>query len=896
MTNMHMIFGVLALFFIVTIPVFGEEKTGTLDVYIKNDKNERVSPEGITIKVYKNDDKTPMQEITALQNNPFTLSSLPLGQRYKVEVYANSMYAETAFIDLDKNKNTEISIRNSGGLLLNVYYKDTYTPLSGAGVTIKSHDGKLWSYSETAQNGQTIRTWLHPTLKQGDYYYAEISLGQGLVHTHTPISIEAGYAKDIKVTTKWPLIVEKSFPIEVYNSTKNKVSKKDGVFVAQLYDSKTNKVAESPVTLKGTANFSNLKVGKYVLYIKEKDVSGQLTTVAGKKMLITEEAGTTKIYIHNPELNSDNLNCNCVAFRLDDVQDYFLAPAQIELISLFNKKNTPFTIGIIGGLIGTDPKLIESIKAGLNADPSIEIASHSWNNKVLSTLSKNEQESLIMQTNDKITSLFGIAPTVFIPPENLFNNDTISALKSNGFTHISHATTTREPPIFKKSSFYEFPIVPYTAQLNPSTGFWKHATNDEIFNKIEQSIFDYGYAVVMMHPYEFSHYENGFYVNKVNATKIQELDSLIDQVKQANYKILPIGQIQDFNESRIPKPSVVTQDEPEKLKTSNCNCVAFRMDNFQDFWLNDVQNTVIDTFDKNKTPLTISVIGKFTGDDPKTINHLKSKLNKTSNIKIANRGWEYLDHTTFDKQKQTASITQTNEKITKVFGKKATIFSPPYDAFNKDTLDAVSQARLAYFSAGMPNDKLISDGALKHVPSTLSFLNLVSDDPFVTGNIQQRTFTKTESSIKQHGYALISLQPSDFAVKTDGFKNEVDQEKIQQLTSLISDIKTSNMRIVLLEQIPSLVGDGMIVIPDWIKNNTKWWSEGKIADSDFTKGLEYLIEQDVIMIPQTTPGTPTQKIPNWIKNNAKWWSEDKIGNGDFVKGIQYLIQNGIIAV
>ncbi|MDG7050173.1 MAG: polysaccharide deacetylase family protein, partial [Nitrososphaerota archaeon] len=417
-----------------------------------------------------------------------------------------------------------------------------------------------------------------------------------------------------------------------------------------------------------------------------------------------------------------------------------------------------------------------------------------------------------------------------------------------------------------------------------------------IFNKIEQSIFDYGYAVVMMHPYEFSHYENGFYVNKVNATKIQELDSLIDQVKQANYKILPIGQIQDFNESRIPKPSVVTQDEPEKLKTSNCNCVAFRMDNFQDFWLNDVQNTVIDTFDKNKTPLTISVIGKFTGDDPKTINHLKSKLNKTSNIKIANRGWEYLDHTTFDKQKQTASITQTNEKITKVFGKKATIFSPPYDAFNKDTLDAVSQARLAYFSAGMPNDKLISDGALKHVPSTLSFLNLVSDDPFVTGNIQQRTFTKTESSIKQHGYALISLQPSDFAVKTDGFKNEVDQEKIQQLTSLISDIKTSNMRIVLLEQIPSLVGDGMIVIPDWIKNNTKWWSEGKIADSDFTKGLEYLIEQDVIMIPQTTPGTPTQKIPNWIKNNAKWWSEDKIGNGDFVKGIQYLIQNGIIAV
>jgi hypothetical protein len=52
----------------------------------------------------------------------------------------------------------------------------------------------------------------------------------------------------------------------------------------------------------------------------------------------------------------------------------------------------------------------------------------------------------------------------------------------------------------------------------------------------------------------------------------------------------------------------------------------------------------------------------------------------------------------------------------------------------------------------------------------------------------------------------------------------------------------------------------------------------------------------VIKIPQTTPGTSSQKIPDWIKNNAKWWSEGKIGNGDFVKGIQYLIQNGIIAI
>jgi peptidoglycan/xylan/chitin deacetylase (PgdA/CDA1 family) len=875
------------------LPAFAQEKTGSIDVYLKNEKNERVTPEGITIKVYKNQEKSPIQELTSIPTNPFTLPSLPLDQRYSIEVYSNSMYATTEFLDLKKNVSIEIPIKNAGGLLLSVYHKDGETPLSGAKVWIKSYDGKWWSYSETAQNGQAIRAWLYPTTRVSDYYFAEISLGPNLKYVHSPIKLEPGIAQDLKIVTKWPVIVDKSFPVEVYNNTKNKVTKQDGSFVAQLYDSKKNKVAESEVTAKGTANFSKLKVGNYALYIKSKDATGQLNTIAAKKITITDETGITKIYLNNPELNSENINCNCVAFRLDDVQDYFLAPAQIELISLFERKDASFTIGVIGGLIGTDKALIDSVKGGLAADPPIEIASHSWNNKVLSTLSKKDQESLIIQTNDKINSLFGVKPTVFIPPENLFNNDTITILKANGFTHFSHATTTREPPIFKKSSFYEFPIVPATARLDPGAGIWRHISNDVIMEKIEESIFEYGYAVVMMHPYEFAQYENGFYVNKVNATKIQELDLLIDRVRQAKYQILPIGQIQDFDKPRIPKTPTVTT-EPEKPRMPDCNCVAFRMDNFQDFWLNDVQNRAIESFDKTKTPLTISVIGKFTGDDPKTVNFLKEKLNKTSNIKIANRGWEYIDHTTFDKQKQTASIKQTNEKIAKVFGKTATIFTPPYDVFNQDTIGAASDAKITYFSASVPSDKLTND-LPKHVPRTLTFDNLISDDPFVAGAIPQKAITKTKDSIKQHGFAVISLQSSDFAVKTDVFKNEVNQEKIRYLETLISDLRANGIKIVLLEQVPDLVSDDSIVVPDWIKSNAQWWSEGKIADSDFTKGIQYLIKEKIIKIPSTQKETSVKKIPDWIKNNAQWWSEGKITNGDFVKGIQYLIQNGIIA-
>ncbi|MBM3894916.1 MAG: peptidase [Thaumarchaeota archaeon] len=87
-------------------------------------------------------------------------------------------------------------------------------------------------------------------------------------------------------------------------------------------------------------------------------------------------------------------------------------------------------------------------------------------------------------------------------------------------------------------------------------------------------------------------------------------------------------------------------------------------------------------------------------------------------------------------------------------------------------------------------------------------------------------------------------------------------------------------------------------IPTWIKNNAKWWSAGTIGDSDFISGIQYLINQGIMKIPQTTLGSSTGSnvIPTWVKNNAKWWSEGTIGDQDFVSGIQYLITNGILKI
>lgn len=40
-------------------------------------------------------------------------------------------------------------------------------------------------------------------------------------------------------------------------------------------------------------------------------------------------------------------------------------------------------------------------------------------------------------------------------------------------------------------------------------------------------------------------------------------------------------------------------------------------------------------------------------------------------------------------------------------------------------------------------------------------------------------------------------------------------------------------------------------IPQWVKNNAKYWSEGSISDSDFIKGIQYLMDNNILKIPNT---------------------------------------------
>ena len=48
-------------------------------------------------------------------------------------------------------------------------------------------------------------------------------------------------------------------------------------------------------------------------------------------------------------------------------------------------------------------------------------------------------------------------------------------------------------------------------------------------------------------------------------------------------------------------------------------------------------------------------------------------------------------------------------------------------------------------------------------------------------------------------------------------------------------------------------------IPTWIKKNAAWWSKGTITDSDFLRGIEYLVQNEIIKIDADKTSSSTSK-------------------------------------
>jgi len=160
--------------------------------------------------------------------------------------------------------------------------------------------------------------------------------------------------------------------------------------------------------------------------------------------------------------------------------------------------------------------------------------------------------------------------------------------------------------------------------------------------------------------------------------------------------------------------------------------------------------------------------------------------------------------------------------------------------------------------------------------------------------------TNYEFSMTQNG--KIIFEKSGISTDSKEEHNTVEFNIPQDVTGIAYlNFKNLDNNNLAKSSIPIIIdritNDDEISIPDWIRNNALWWSEEQIDDNTFIQGIEYLIKNKIILIPQTQQDSSASKeIPTWIKNNAGWWATAQIDDKTFVQGLEFLIQNGILRV
>jgi peptidoglycan/xylan/chitin deacetylase (PgdA/CDA1 family) len=243
-------------------------------------------------------------------------------------------------------------------------------------------------------------------------------------------------------------------------------------------------------------------------------------------------------------------SCQCVAFRIDDIKDNYIDKVQMEVMNVFQEKHIPLTIGIIANEFGNDSTLVAFIKdriinrSSSNENGTLAIASHGWNHEAFTLFNNDEQSSLIKKANQKIADILGVTPSVFIPPYNLINNHTYIALQWNRMQYLSatsYYSATIDPPPY---SMHNNNITLYRFPQTAETGFVNEDDSQRTLEDIMNSLHNYGFAVVTLHPALYS-ISQGFNSpqNQIKWQKIVELKLLIDKIQNEGLSIVPIEKI-----------------------------------------------------------------------------------------------------------------------------------------------------------------------------------------------------------------------------------------------------------------------------------------------------------------------------------------------------------------
>jgi len=198
------------------------------------------------------------------------------------------------------------------------------------------------------------------------------------------------------------------------------------------------------------------------------------------------------------------------------------------------------------------------------------------------------------------------------------------------------------------------------------------------------------------------------------------------------------------------------------------NMVAFRLDDIQDNYVTQTQIDLMNVFKEGLIPLTAAIIAHDFGTDAQIVSYVKEAAsNPNWNFEVANHGWVHEDFSKAGtKLKQAALFRRAIDKtITDLAGSITEIktFVAPYNAFNLNTIKAMSEVGLTVLSSELDLDLYqvgVADiNNVYHWPIGASTTDLPDTKPVCA----EETFAQIKHQMRTYGYASVMMHPDEFS-------------------------------------------------------------------------------------------------------------------------------------
>lgn len=237
-----------------------------------------------------------------------------------------------------------------------------------------------------------------------------------------------------------------------------------------------------------------------------------------------------------------------VVWRIDDIQAWFCSSILDSVFEPFTSTNTPLSIGIIGTGLSGDPT-VNSVLKSLENNPNIEFANHSFTHPSGGLPSLGglvQQQADLQQDQDMIKSVVNVSADTFIPPDNVYDDNTVQAMKNVNLTNMSAQCTWTAPGVtalcpegsdvtWPNLTWSNLISMPAGAVIDDWSDFSKPASVDIAMAWADAQIKNQGFAVFMLHPQELATDGTG-QCKTVDQSKLGVIKDVISQGAQKGWR------------------------------------------------------------------------------------------------------------------------------------------------------------------------------------------------------------------------------------------------------------------------------------------------------------------------------------------------------------------------